>query len=90
MKASSLYLGTGEYKPAVSEPKRKLRSMAKLEKIFVSKSERKTPKILRIIATVDDKQDKRLKEEKAGDMGVLRWDRMEEYLGPTICATLHD
>jgi hypothetical protein len=89
VKASSLYLGTGEYKPVVSKPKTKLCSMARLEKIFVSKSERKTPKVLRLIATVDDKQDKRLKEENEGDIGVLRWDQMEEYLGPIICATLH-
>jgi hypothetical protein len=80
-----LYLGAAEYKPpAVSESKMKLRSTSTLEKIFADKSQRKTPKILRIIATVDDKQDNRLRVAEGGDLGVLRWDRMQELLGSTI------
>ena len=83
-KASNLYLGAAEYKPAVPEPKMKLCSTTTLEKTFANKSQRKTPKILRIIATVDDKQDNRLREAEGGDLGVLRWDCMQEYLGSTV------
>jgi hypothetical protein len=70
--------------PTVREPQKKLLSKTRLEKIMVDKLQQKTPKILRIIATIDDQQDERLKEAKEGDLGVLRWDRMQEYLGPTI------
>ncbi len=76
-KASNLYLGAAEYKPAVPEPKMKLCSTTTLEKTFANKSQRKTPKILRIIATVDDKQDKREAE------GVT-W----EFCGGIVCKSI--
>ena len=62
--------------------------MTKLEKTFANKSQRKTPRMLRIIAALDDKQDKRLKEVETGDLGVLRWDCIEAYFGPTIRGAL--
>jgi hypothetical protein len=48
-----------------------------------SHSTRQTPRFLRIIATPDDEQRKRLAGEWKGDMAVLRWDVVKKYLGST-------
>ena len=44
---------------------------------------RQTPRFLRIIATPDDEQQKRLEGEWKGDVAFLRWDVMKDYLGST-------
>jgi len=48
-------------------------------------STRQTPRILRVIATPDDEQQKRLEGEwkGGGDVAFLRWDVMKDYLGST-------
>ncbi|KAF8497010.1 hypothetical protein BU17DRAFT_72416 [Hysterangium stoloniferum] len=47
-----------------------------------SHSTRRIPRFLRIIATPDDEQQKRLKGEWKGDVAVLRWDVVvERYIG---------
>jgi hypothetical protein len=76
-----LMLGSAEYKPMVDEYREKLRSSITLNQQFVSQLARKTPKYLHIIATKDAHQ--RWKSECKGDVGVLRWDLVEGYLGST-------
>ena len=44
---------------------------------------RQTPRFLRVIATPDDEQQKRLEGEWKGDVAFLRWDVMKDYLGST-------
>jgi len=46
-------------------------------------STRQTPRFLRVIATPDDEQQKRLEGEWKGDVAFLRWDVMKDYLGST-------
>ncbi len=42
---------------------------------------RKTPRFLRIISSPDDDQKQRLDGE--GDLMLLRWDKVKEYIGST-------
>jgi len=81
MDVLELALGPAEYKPVVDEYREKLRSSTALNQQFVSQPSRKTPKYLRIIATKEAHQ--RWTSECQGDVGVLRWERVEEYLGST-------
>jgi len=74
-------LGNAEYKPLIDEYRNKLRSSGALDGIFATKPLRKTPKYLRIVAAPDDKQEKRLKAEIKGDVGVLRWKVIEDFFG---------
>ncbi|KIM39923.1 hypothetical protein M413DRAFT_446839 [Hebeloma cylindrosporum] len=50
---------------------------------------RQTPRYLRIIATSDDDQGLRLKAQKKGDDGILRWHHVKEYVGSTA-AVVHN
>ena len=79
-------LGPGEYKPVVEKHYCLRSSSALSSQTLVSKPPRQTPRYLQIIATPDasDEQNHRLKAEQKGDVGVLRWDCMEEYVGLTI------
>jgi hypothetical protein len=72
-------LGSVEYKPVVDEYRQKLRSSTALNQQFASQPTRQTPKYLRIIATKEAHQ--RWKSECKGDVGVLRWELVEGYLG---------
>ena len=47
-----------------------------------SDSTRQTPRFLRVVATPDDEQQKRLEGEwKGGNVAFMRWDVMKDYLG---------
>ena len=75
-------LGIAEYKPLIEEYRSKLRSSAALDEKFSTKSLRKTPKYLRIVAApANDLHEKRLKADINGDMGVLRWKVVTDFLG---------
>ena len=76
-------LGPGEYKPVV-EKRYCLRSSTLSYQTLASQLPRQTPRYLQIIATPDDEQNDRLKAEQKGNVGALRWDCMEEYVGSTI------
>ena len=80
MDVLELKLGPGEeYKPVVKEYRKKLRSTTDLNQRFASQPPRKTPKYLRIIATKEAHQ--RWESECKGDVGVLRWELVEQYVG---------
>ena len=79
-------LGSAEYKPVVDEYRQKLRSSTAFNQRFASQPTRKTPKYLRIIATKEAHQ--RWKSECKGDVGVLRWELVEGYLGSTADAVM--
>jgi hypothetical protein len=74
-----LTVGLDEYKPAVEKHYR-LRSSTSSDQ---TESRRQTPRYLRIIATPDDKQNLRLKAERQGDLGILRWACVEQLVGST-------
>jgi len=76
-----LMLGPAEYNPVVDDYRKKLRSSNALNQQFASQPSRKTPKYLRIIATREAHE--RWKSECKGDVGVLRWELVEQYLGST-------
>jgi hypothetical protein len=82
MDVLGLMLGSAEYKPIVDEYRMKLRSSTALNQQFASQPLRKTPKYLRIIATKQAHQ--RWESECKGDVGVLRWELVEQYLGSTV------
>lgn len=75
-------LGSAEYKPVFDEYRKKLRSSTVLDQQFASQPPRKTPKYLRIIATQEAHQ--RWASECKGDVVVLRWGLVEEYLGSMV------
>jgi len=72
-------LGLDEYKPVVDEPYH-LRSSTSSNQ---TESRRQTTRYLHIIATPDDKQNLRLKAERKGDLGILRWECVEQLVGST-------
>ena len=78
-----LMLGLAEYKLLLDQLRKTLRSSTKFDQQFASQPPRQTPKYLRIIATRDDEQEKRLKAEWKGDVGVLQWEGVEQYLDST-------
>ena len=81
MSALDVRLGPAEYKPLVGDYHKKTRSSILLDKKFASLQQQPMPRCLRIIATLDDDQGECLKEERKGDIGILRWDCVEQYLG---------
>ena len=72
-------LGSAVSKPFVD----KLSSSISSDQTFASQPERKTPRYLRVIAASDDEQSQRLKAEWKADVGVLRWECVQPYLGST-------
>lgn len=74
-------LGSAESKPLIDDYRQKLRSSTASSQKFASQPQRQTPRYLRIIATRDDNQKQRLKAEWKGDVGVMRWESVERYLG---------
>ncbi|KAM6498411.1 hypothetical protein JOM56_006359 [Amanita muscaria] len=85
MDALDWALGPSEFKAAIDLDgyRQKLRSSTVQNQRLAPLPPRKTPKLLRIIATCDDDQKHRLKAEWKGDVGVLRWNLVEQYLGST-------
>jgi hypothetical protein len=81
MDVLELMLGSAKYIPLVDEYRKKLCSSTAFNQQFASQPPRKTPKYLRIIATKDAQQ--RWETECKGDVGVLRWELVEQYLGST-------
>ncbi|KAF8351495.1 hypothetical protein F5887DRAFT_211424 [Amanita rubescens] len=81
MDAMQSMLGYAEYKPVIEEYRKKLRSTTALNERFESQPSRKTPKYLRIIAT--RQAHRRWESECSGDVGVLRYNLVEAYLGST-------
>ena len=45
-----------------------------------------TPRFLRVIATPDDEPRCRLEAEPKGDVAILRWKSVQDYLGPAADA----
>ncbi|KAF8512673.1 hypothetical protein BU17DRAFT_96067 [Hysterangium stoloniferum] len=76
-----MVLGSAVYTPIAQSYRKKLRSSIRAQQKSASHSTRQTPRFLRIIATPDDEQQKRLKGEWKGDVAVLRWDVVERYIG---------
>ena len=75
-------LGPGDYRPLV-EKHYHLPSSTFSDQTFASQPPRQTPRYLWIVATPDE-QDERLKVEQKVDVGVLRWDCMEGYVGSAV------
>ncbi|KAF8521901.1 hypothetical protein BU17DRAFT_87449 [Hysterangium stoloniferum] len=78
-----MVLGPAVYTPIADIYRSKLRSSIRAQQQSASHSKRQTPRFLRIIATPDDKQQKRLKREWKGDVAVLQWDVVKGYIGST-------
>jgi len=74
-------LGPAEYNPVVDDFRKKLHSSTALNQRFASQPSQKTPKYLRIIATKEAHE--QWKSECKGDVGVLRWELVQQYLGST-------
>ena len=78
-----MILGQDVYIPVADTYRSKLRSSTQADQQSASHSARQTPRFLRIIVTPDDEQRKRLEGEWKGDVAVLRWDVIENYIGST-------
>jgi inhibitor of KinA sporulation pathway (predicted exonuclease) len=77
-------LGPEVYTPVVADTYcSKLRSHTQAQQQSAPHLMRQTPRFLRIIAAPDDEQRKRLEGEGKGDLAVLRWDVVENYIGST-------
>ena len=76
-------LGPEVYGPAV-EKHYHLRSYISSGQTSPSQPSRQTPRYLRIIATPDNEKNQRLIAEQEGDVGILRWDCVEQYVGSTV------
>ena len=74
-------LGSVEYKPIVDEYREKFRSSTVLNERFASQPSQEMPKYLRIIATKGAHE--RWESVCEGDVGVLRWELVENYLWST-------
>jgi len=74
-------LGPAEYNPVVDDFRKKLCSSTALNQQFASQPSRKTPKYLHIIATREAHEQWNL--ECKGDVEVLRWELVEQYLSST-------
>ena len=85
--ALDVKLGPEEYRPSVSDQYPKTRSVIKRVEESASQPQRLTPKYLRIIATPNDHQRDRLKAERKGDAGVLRWECVDLYFPNVVWAT---
>ncbi|KIM43671.1 hypothetical protein M413DRAFT_443578 [Hebeloma cylindrosporum] len=72
-------LGSGEYTPVIKHDYSLLSYKDSDQKL----ASRQTPRYLRIIATPNDEQNRRLKAELKGDVGVLRSDLVEEFVRST-------
>ena len=81
MDAMQSMLGNAEYKPMIEKYRKKLRSTAALNEQFESQPSRPTPKYLRIIATQN--AHRLWESECSGNVGVLRYNLVEAYLGST-------
>jgi hypothetical protein len=71
-------LGPATYQPTIDGIRRRLRSANKQP---ASSKTRETPWYLRIIASPDDEQEKRLKAEFKGDVGIVKWNVVKECAG---------
>ena len=71
-------VGSAEYKPLVDGIRKKLCSSTNTDNKFVSQSQRSTPRYLRIIATRDAKRAASFKADSKGDLGVLRWECVDQ------------
>ncbi|KAF8518557.1 hypothetical protein BU17DRAFT_90907 [Hysterangium stoloniferum] len=78
-----IIFGPAVYTPIADIYRTKLCSSIRAQQQSPSQSTRQTPRFLRIIATPDDEQQKRLKEEWTGDVAVLGWDVVKGYIGST-------
>jgi len=74
-------VGLAEYKPLIEGICKKLRSSPKKDHKFASQSQRSTPRYLRIIATRDKKWAELFKADSKGDVGVLRWEHVDQRFG---------
>jgi len=86
MDTIELMLGAAEYKPVVDDYRAKLRSSTAVNEQLASQPSRQTPKYLRLIATPEARQ--QWKSECSGNVGVLRWEVMQTYLGSTADAVI--
>ena len=73
-------LGPEVYQPVTEHIRNRLRSADKSKPLPT----RETPRHLRIIASPDDEQEVRLREEFRGDIGTLKWDVVKECVGPIV------
>ena len=71
-------LGPAIQQQAIDGIRSRLRST---NKQATSSQTRETPRYLRIIASPDDKQEIRLKAEFEGDVGVVKWNVVQECAG---------
>jgi hypothetical protein len=78
-----MVLGPEVYAPIADTYRSKLCSSTQAHQQSASHSPRQTPRFLRIIVTPDDEQRKRLEGEWKGDVAVLRWEVMKNYIGST-------
>jgi len=76
-------LGEDVYAPVVDCYRNKLRSSTRHKEEHVLLPKRQTPRLLRVVATPDDKQQERLKEGWGDPVAVLKWDVVKGYLGST-------
>jgi hypothetical protein len=74
-------VGLAEYKPLIEGICTKLRSTTKA---LASQLHRPTPRYLRIIATRDNKRVESFKADEKGDVGVLRWELIEQLFGDVM------
>ena len=81
MDVLELMLGSVEYNPVIDNYRKKLHSSTALNKKFVSQPSWKMPKYLHIIATREAHEWWNL--ECKGDVEVLRWELVEQYLSST-------
>lgn len=73
-------VGLAEYKPLIAD----IRSATKTDDQFASQLQRSTPRYLRIIATRDKKRAESFKADSKGDVGVLRWERVDQLFGDVM------
>jgi hypothetical protein len=76
-----MLVGPEVYPPVADGYRSKLRSATQAKKDADSQPQRKTPRYLRVIASPDDTQRRRLETGYPGDVAMLRWDVMKEYSG---------
>ena len=72
--------------PATETYRSKLCSSTKGVQVLDSSPMRQTPRFLRVIATPDDNQNDRLEGHSKGDMAILRWSFVNEYVGSSLDA----
>ena len=72
--------GEEEYIPVVNAYRQKLRSSTSANSQSNPSATRTTPRFLRVIATPDDEPRRRLEAEPKGDVAILRWKNVQQYL----------